>query len=38
MAMAKAGCLAIEAERTLIIDREKVVNLANKAGICLIAA
>jgi DUF1009 family protein len=37
MACAKAGCLAIEAERTLIIDREKTVNLANKAGICLVA-
>jgi DUF1009 family protein len=38
MASVKAACLAIEAGKTLIIDREKTVNLANKAGICLVAA
>jgi len=38
MASVKAACLAIEADRTLIIDREKTVKLANQAGICLLAA
>jgi hypothetical protein len=38
MARVKAACLAIEAGKTLIIDREKTVNLANQAGICLVAA
>lgn len=38
MASVKAGCLAIEAGKTLIIDREKTVSLANQAGICLLAA
>ncbi|MBF0570415.1 MAG: UDP-2,3-diacylglucosamine diphosphatase LpxI [Candidatus Omnitrophica bacterium] len=38
MAAVKAGCLAIEAGKTLIIDREKTVRLANKAGICIVAA
>ena len=38
MAKVKAACLAIEAGKTLIIDREKTVSLANKAGICLLAA
>jgi DUF1009 family protein len=38
MASVKASCLAIEAGKTLIIDREKTVNLANKANICLVAA
>ena len=38
MASVKAACLAIEAGKTLIIDREKTVTLANKAGICLLAA
>jgi DUF1009 family protein len=37
MARVKAACLAIEANKTLIIDREKTVSLANKAGICLLA-
>ena len=37
MASVKAACLAIEAGKTLIIDREKTVGLANKAGICLVA-
>ena len=38
MASVQASCLAIEADKTLIIDREKTVSLANKAGICLVAA
>jgi len=38
MAKYKAVCLAIEAGKTLIIDREETVKLANKAGICLLAA
>ena len=38
MTKAKAACLAIEAGKTLIIDREKTVSLANKAGICIVAA
>ncbi len=39
-AMKKAGarCVAIEAGRTLIIDRDRTVALANKAGICILAA
>ena len=38
--MKKAGarCLAIEAGRTLIIDRERTIALANRAGICIVAA
>jgi len=38
MARVKAACLAVTAGKTLIIDREKTVSLANKAGICLLAA
>lgn len=38
MARVKAACLAVEAGKTLIIDREKTVSLANQAGICLVAA
>jgi UDP-2,3-diacylglucosamine hydrolase len=38
MARVKAACLAIEAGKTLIIDREKTVDWANKAGICIVAA
>jgi len=38
MASVKAACLAIEAGKTLIIDRERTVALANKNGICLLAA
>lgn len=33
----KAGVLAIEAERTVILDREEALKLAEEAGICLIA-
>lgn len=38
MARVKAACLAIEAGKTLIIDRKKTVHLANQADICLLAA
>ena len=38
MIRAKAACLAIEAGRTLIIDRDVCVKLADKAGICIVAA
>jgi UDP-2,3-diacylglucosamine hydrolase len=37
MQKARATCLAIEAHRTLIFDRDKVVELANHAGIAIIA-
>jgi DUF1009 family protein len=37
MASVKVSCLAIEADKTLIIDREKTVSLANQAGICIVA-
>ncbi|MEA3328823.1 MAG: UDP-2,3-diacylglucosamine diphosphatase LpxI [Candidatus Omnitrophota bacterium] len=32
-----AKCLAIEAKRTLLIDRQEVIKLANKSGICIVA-
>ncbi len=38
MASVKAKCLAIEADKTLIIDRAACVQLANKAGICIVAS
>lgn len=38
MSKVKANLLAIEAGKTLIIDRDKVILLANKAGICIVAA
>jgi DUF1009 family protein len=38
MVKVKAACLAIEAGKTLIIDRDKTVKLADQAGICLVAA
>jgi UDP-2,3-diacylglucosamine hydrolase len=38
MASVKATCLAVTAGKTLIIDQEKTVSLANQAGICLVAA
>ncbi|MFA5059630.1 MAG: UDP-2,3-diacylglucosamine diphosphatase LpxI [Candidatus Omnitrophota bacterium] len=37
MIKVKAGCLAIEAGKTLIIDREKTVRLANAHQICLVS-
>lgn len=38
MASTKGACLAIEAGKTIIIDRDHTVELANRAGICIIAA
>ncbi len=38
MAKVKANCLCIEAGKTLIIDRDKTVELANKAKITIVAA
>ena len=38
MIRAKAKCLAIEAGKTLIIDRQICIKLANKANICIVAA
>ncbi|MFA5336044.1 MAG: UDP-2,3-diacylglucosamine diphosphatase LpxI [Candidatus Omnitrophota bacterium] len=37
MAEAKAGCLAIEAKKTLIIDRDETLALADKNGIAVTA-
>jgi len=34
---AKGDCLAIEAEKTLFIDREKSVQLADRKGLCIVA-
>ncbi len=38
MARVKATCLCIEAGKTLIIDREKTVTLADRHDICIVAA
>jgi DUF1009 family protein len=38
MARVKATCLAIEEGKTLIIDRDTTVSLANKFGISVVAA
>ncbi|MCX5680974.1 MAG: UDP-2,3-diacylglucosamine diphosphatase LpxI [Candidatus Omnitrophica bacterium] len=38
MAKAKASCLAIEAGKTLIIDQDKFIALANKNKICIVCA
>ncbi|MBI5415427.1 MAG: UDP-2,3-diacylglucosamine diphosphatase LpxI [Candidatus Omnitrophica bacterium] len=38
MARARAGCIGIEAGKTILIDREQCVHLANQAGICIVAA
>ena len=37
MVKCSAGCLAIDSGKTLIIDREICINLANKAGICIVS-
>jgi DUF1009 family protein len=37
MAEVRVSCLAIEAEKTIVIDREAVINEANRAGIAIIA-
>ena len=36
MARVKAACLAIEAGKTLIIDGERTIELANKSSICIV--
>lgn len=38
MIRSNAACIAIEAGKTLIIDRDTTVGLANKAEICIVAA
>ncbi len=38
MLKGRASCIAIEAGKTLLIDRERTVDLANKANICIVAA
>ena len=38
MIKASAKCLAIEAGKTIILDKEKSLTLANQANICIIAA
>lgn len=38
MVKCKAGCLAVDAGKTLMIDREKCIRLADKAKICILAS
>lgn len=38
MIRVNAKCLAIEADKTLIIDRDQCLKMANKAGICIVAS
>jgi hypothetical protein len=38
MARVKAACLSIEAGKTLLIDRDATVRLADRHGICIVAA
>ncbi len=38
MVKANASCLAVEAKKTLIIDKDLCIRLANKAGICIVGA
>lgn len=38
MARVKAACLCIEAGKTLVIDLEKTLRIANQNGICIVAA
>jgi DUF1009 family protein len=38
MIRSQAKCLAIESKKTLIIDQKKCIELANKAGICIVCA
>ncbi|MEA3560677.1 MAG: UDP-2,3-diacylglucosamine diphosphatase LpxI [Candidatus Omnitrophota bacterium] len=37
MQMVKAKCLAIEAKRTLLIDKKELIDLANNSGISIVA-
>ena len=34
----KAACISIEAKKTLIIDKEETLKLANEAGIAIVAS
>jgi DUF1009 family protein len=38
MARSKVSCLGIEAGKTIVIDRDACVRLAEKSGICIVAA
>jgi len=38
MIKCQAKCLGVEAEKTLLIDQNTILKLANKAGICIVAA
>jgi len=38
MIAAGAGCLSVEAGRTLLFDRETLLERANEAGIAIVAA
>ncbi len=38
MIQANASCIAVEAGKTLLIDRDKMVHLADQSGICILAA
>lgn len=38
MVKGKASCIAVEAGKTLLIDREECVRLADKANICILAS
>jgi DUF1009 family protein len=38
MAKGQGGCLAIEAGKTLIIEKDETLRIANRAGICIVAA
>ena len=38
MKKSSCACLAIEAGKTIIIDQDKTIRLANKAGICIVSA
>jgi len=33
----KASCLAIEAEKTIFLDKDKAINLAQNKGLCIVA-
>jgi DUF1009 family protein len=38
MQKSRCACLAVEAGKTIIIDRDITVKMANKAGICIVSA
>lgn len=38
MLKGKGGCLAIESGKTLVIEMEETLRIANRAGICIVAA